>query len=144
MPAPPRTVECYHCHQRIEVAAAAMSLPCPRCHKVLIVEDVVVRNYKPVKTLATCGRLIVRKGGRVVAQTIEAHAGVECHGAVYGSVRSGGPVTLGARSEWKGDLAAPSLVIKAGARVLGGFFRIRAAAAGGEAPADAGPQHGPL
>jgi len=121
---PPRTVACYHCGHRFEVSVRTMSLPCPRCHKTLVVEDVVIRNYRPVKTLATCGRLIVRRGGRIVAQTIEAHAGVECNGAVHASVRSRGPVTLGARAEWKGDLAAPSLHVKSGARVLGGRFHI--------------------
>lgn len=122
--ATPRPVHCYHCGHRFEVSLRTMSLPCPQCHRTLVVEDVVIRNYRPVKTLATCGRLIVRRGGRVVAQTIEAHAGVECHGAVHASVRSGGPVTLGARAEWKGDLAAPSLQVKNGARVLGGRFQI--------------------
>ncbi len=138
MPSDPRHVTCYHCGHRFQIASRAMSLPCPKCHKVLIVEDVVVRNYKPVKTLSTCGRLIVRKGGRVVAQTIEAHQGVECNGAVHASVRSGGPVVLGARAEWKGDLAAPSLAVRSGARVLGGHFRIPTAF---EVPS--GPKKGP-
>jgi cytoskeletal protein CcmA (bactofilin family) len=101
-----------------------MSAPCPKCHKPLIVEDVVVKAYKPVKLLQTCGMLIVRKGGRVAATQVEAHAGVMCDGAIHASVVSGGPVVIGAKAEWKGDLRAPSLQIRPGARLLGGYFQI--------------------
>jgi len=104
----------------------AMSRPCPHCHKPVLIEDVVVKAYKPVVKLQTCGRLIVRKGGRVNAKHVEAHGGVQCDGAIHAAVVSGGPVSLGKNAERKGDLDAPSLTVKAGAKVLGGYFRIPA------------------
>ena len=102
----------------------AMSRPCPHCHKPVLIEDVVVRAYKPVVKLETCGKLIVRKGGRVNAKHIEAQMGIECEGAIHGAAMSGGPVFLGKNAEWRGDLQAPSLSVKAGARILGGYFQI--------------------
>jgi hypothetical protein len=121
---PPRTVLCYYCRHRFEVGGRAMSVSCPGCNKPVIVEDVIVKNYKPVKSLQTCGMLIIRRGGRVAATEVEAQQGVMCDGALAGNVVSGGPVTLGAKAEWKGDLRAPSLVVKGGARILGGYFDI--------------------
>lgn len=101
-----------------------MSIPCPHCHKALVIEDVVVKAYKPVKVLQTCGRLIVHKGGRVSAAQVQAHGGVECMGAIWANVLSGGLVCIGAKGEWKGDLRAPSVQIRAGAKILGGRFEI--------------------
>ncbi len=101
-----------------------MSVPCPQCHKVVMVEDVVVKNYRPVNTIQTCGRVIIHKGGRVAAKTIEAHQGVEVNGALDASVLSGGPVVVKAKAEWKGDLRAPSLEVQMGARFNGGYFVI--------------------
>jgi len=101
-----------------------MSVPCPACHKPLIVEDVIVKSYKPVKTLQTCGMLIIRKGGRVTATDVEAQQGVDCQGALSANVISGGPVNLGPKAEWRGDLRAPTVTIKSGARILGGRFNI--------------------
>lgn len=121
---PPRQVLCYFCHHVFEVGGRTMSIPCPKCHKALVVEDVVVKTYKPVKTLQTCGKLIIRKGGRVTATDVEAHLGVECSGALTANVVSGGPVRIGPKGEWKGNLRAPSVQIKAGARILGGRFEI--------------------
>lgn len=118
----PRLVECYLCGHRFEVGARTMSTSCPNCNKPVIVEDVVVKGYKPVKRLQTCGRLIIRRGGRVVADRIEAHDGIECNGALHGEAFSGGPVMLGAKSEWKGNCRAPVLRIKKGAIILSGRF----------------------
>jgi hypothetical protein len=121
---PPRTVLCYHCRTKFDVGGMAMSRPCPHCHKPVLIEDVVVRAYKPVVKLETCGKLIVRKGGRVNAKHIEAQLGIECEGAIHGATVSGGRVLLGKNAEWRGDLDAPSLSVKAGAKILGGYFRI--------------------
>ncbi len=120
----PRTVECYLCRHHFQVGSKAMSVSCPNCHKPVIVEDVVVKNYKPVKMLQTCGKLIVQRNGRVSAETVEAHLGVEVTGALHANVLSGGPVVIGAKAEWKGDCRAPSVTMKAGARVLAGQFNI--------------------
>jgi predicted RNA-binding Zn-ribbon protein involved in translation (DUF1610 family) len=119
-----RQVTCYHCRAPFTAGGKAMSLPCPRCHKVVIVEDIIVRNYRPVKRLHTCGRVVVRKGGRVAAELVEAHQGIEVNGTLHAHVVSGGPVIIGATAEWKGDCRAPSVQVRAGARVRGGFFQV--------------------
>ena len=101
-----------------------MSTVCPGCQKTVMVEDVVVRNYRPTKILQTCGRVVIRRGGRIAAELVEAHQGLEVQGALQGNVVSGGPVLIGSKAQWRGDCRAPSLVVKAGARVEGGHFVI--------------------
>lgn len=103
-----------------------MSLPCPHCHKALTVEDLVVSGYTAVTKVQTCGKLIVKRKGRVAATTVEAHEGLKIDGALGAikGVQTGGVVTLGAKSEWRGDCTAPAMVVKAGAVVLGGYWKI--------------------
>lgn len=119
MKSTPRTVQCYHCRGRFEVPGRAQSTFCPKCHKALIVGDVIVDRLKgPLKEVRTCGRVAVGKKGRIIAELIEAHGGIECEGAIEAKrVVSGGPVSLGSRALFKGALAAPSLSVSKGARV---------------------------
>jgi predicted RNA-binding Zn-ribbon protein involved in translation (DUF1610 family) len=122
--APQRRVQCYHCRHRFDISSRAMSVPCPKCAKALIVEDVVINTAHNVRKIQTCGKVIIEKKGRVVAQSIEAHGGVEVEGVVEAKVLSGGPVRIGAKAQWKGDLAAPSLTAELGCRIERGFFTI--------------------
>ena len=121
-----RRVECYHCGRALEVGQSTMSTSCPGCHKPVIVEDVVVRSYKAVTTIETCGKLIVGKRGVcVAARRIVAHGGMEVEGKVTcPSAVSAGRVALGPKSEWKGDLRAPVLEMKEGAKIASGYFEI--------------------
>lgn len=121
---PTRTVQCYHCRHRFGVSRRAESVSCPGCHKAVIVGDVVVDNLRRTGALQTCGRLVIKKSGRVMAGLIEAHLGVETDGAVHGPVTAGGPVVLGPHARWEGDLKAPALTVKAGARVTKGHFQV--------------------
>jgi hypothetical protein len=121
----PRTVQCYLCRHRFEVGGRAQSTSCPHCYKPVIVADVIVEGHKPVTEVRTCGHVIVKKKGRVVAKLIEAHLGIECDGVVDAQkIISGGPVVLSKRAQWKGSLRAPALIIAEGARIGGGFFDI--------------------
>lgn len=121
-------VQCYHCRHRFEVGGSAQSTSCPKCHKPLIVEDVVVKQLRVVSKLQTTGRLVIQKRGRVIAKTlITANQGIEVIGNLdAGQVLSGGPVLIGPKATWKGSLTAPSLEVRLGAKVLGGLFRIPA------------------
>jgi hypothetical protein len=119
----PRTVQCYHCRRRFE-AGSAMILPCPGCHKNVNLEDVVVKTLKSVVTLQTCGRVKVEPKGRIKADLVEAHQGVEVLGSLEANVVSGGPVRIGPKALWKGDCRAPSLKLELGATVRGGYFVI--------------------
>ncbi|MFW6060159.1 MAG: polymer-forming cytoskeletal protein [Phycisphaeraceae bacterium] len=122
----PRTVQCYHCHHRFEVGGRAQSTSCPGCNKPVIVGDMVIKQLKgPLKEVRTCGRIEIHKRGRVLAELIEAHGGIECLGTIDAQrVLSGRPVTLGPKSRFKGDLTAPSLKIQKGARIDGGRFTV--------------------
>lgn len=103
-----------------------MSVPCPACNKSVLIEDVVVSSYKGVLSVETCGKLIIRRRGRVVAQhRVVAHEGIEVEGELdCRQVLSGGLVRLGAKAEWRGDLRAPALAVAAGAKIRASHFRV--------------------
>ncbi|MEX2219730.1 MAG: polymer-forming cytoskeletal protein [Phycisphaerales bacterium] len=123
-PSSPRKLQCYHCRHRFEVSWQTMSCSCPKCSKPVNVEDLVIKVAYSVRKIQTCGKLIVQKKGRVIAQTIEAHGGVEVEGILEGNVLSGGPVRILAKGQWKGDCAAPSLEVQLGGQISRGFFTI--------------------
>ena len=101
-----------------------MSTSCPDCHQPVIVQDVIVTGLKTTSRLQTCGRVVVKKRGRVIAGLIEAQKGVEVLGALNGNVISGGPVVIGPKGRWRGDCRAPTLEVQLGARIENGFFQI--------------------
>ncbi|HYE60372.1 MAG TPA: polymer-forming cytoskeletal protein [Phycisphaerales bacterium] len=118
----PRTIQCYHCRQRFEIARQAQSTSCPKCSRQLRLEDVVVKTLEAVRKIQTCGKVVVQKKGRIIAQSVEAHLGVHVEGIMEANVVSGGPVTIGSKAQWKGDCAAPSVVIEDGCVITGGYF----------------------
>ena len=124
----PRQIRCYRCHHDFEVGPRAQSTSCPGCYKPIIVEDIILRKNRPkslmVTKLQTCGRIVVPKRSRLVANLIEASEGCEVYGELQAKqVVSGKQVLIGAMAVWKGDLQAPSLLIEDGA-VIGGQFRV--------------------
>lgn len=137
-PPPQRTISCYLCRHRFTVAASAMTTSCPSCHKQLMVEDIVVKTIHAVRKLQTCGKIVVQKKARVVAQLVEAAEGVEVQGILEGNVVSGGHVIIGAKAEWKGDCKAPSLEVELGAKIASGYFHIEPSL-GAAAPAPPAP-----
>lgn len=119
-----RKVQCYHCRETFAVGARAMTMTCPKCFKRVQIQDVVIKNAHGVKKLQTCGKVVVEKKGRVIADLVEAHEGIEVRGILQAAVLSGGAVVLRAKAEWKGDCRAPSMLIEPGASIRGGFFQI--------------------
>jgi len=119
-----KTVECYHCRHDFNVSGRAMSTSCPGCNKPVIVQDVIVKGLTTTRKLQTCGRVIIKPRGRVIAGLIEAQEGVEVLGVLNGNVTSAGPVVIGPKARWKGDCRAPTLKVKLGARIESGFFEI--------------------
>jgi len=101
-----------------------MTVGCPKCGKQLLVDDIVVKTTQQVRKLQTCGRIIVQPKGRVVADVVEAHEGLECRGLVRTKAYQGGPVLIGAKATWKGDCATPSLQVEAGATIEDGLFAV--------------------
>lgn len=119
-----KSVQCYHCQRRFEVSGRAMSTSCPGCHKPVIVQDVIVTGLKTTQKLQTCGRVVIKSRGRVIAGLIQAQGGVEVHGALNGDVASGGPIVIGSKARWKGNCRAPTLLVQLGAKIESGFFEI--------------------
>jgi hypothetical protein len=120
----PRPVQCYHCKRRFEVGAQAMTIPCPACHQILTVNDVIVKTLQQVRKLQTCGRVVVQKRGAVKAELVVAQEGVEVEGVMEANVISGGPVRICAKALWKGDCRAPSLEVELGSTISSGYFVI--------------------
>jgi hypothetical protein len=119
---PTRRVQCYHCHHRFDVSAQAKTSSCPKCHKGLMVEDVIVKSLEAVRKIQTCGKVHVQKKGRVIAQLVEAQEGVFVEGVLDANVISGGLVRIGAKATWKGDCRAPSIAIEGGCVITSGYF----------------------
>ncbi|MEO0514728.1 MAG: polymer-forming cytoskeletal protein [Planctomycetota bacterium] len=123
---PPKTVQCYHCAHRFEVGGRAQSTSCPGCNKPVMVADQVIDKQRgPIRELKTCGKVTIKKRGRLICHHIVAHAGLECEGIVDAkTVISGMPVILGKKSNFKGDLTAPAVVITEGATIQPSLFAI--------------------
>lgn len=132
-----RDIRCYLCGHRFEVSLRTMSVPCPKCNKALKVEDVHVKSYLPVTDLQTCGKIVVSKGGRVVAKLIRCGDGIECEGVLEGIVESDGEVSFGPKASWKGKtLQSRTLAVADGAQLMG-IVRVPWTIPGGETPAAA-------
>lgn len=124
----PHLVQCYHCRHRFEVGGRAQSTSCPGCNKPVIVEDLVIDKLKAgLIELRTCGSITVKKKGRIMAEHIVAHGGIVCDGIIEAKrVLSGKPVVINKTATWRGDLQAPSLELKLGAKVKPSYFDIPA------------------
>lgn len=121
-----RQVFCYHCGHSMDVGGRAMSMPCSVCNKTVLIEDVVVKSYQGVHSIETCGKLIVKKKGKVVAQSrVVAHGGIDLEGSIHcPHALVSGLVRMGPKSEWRGDLRATALSVAEGAKILRGSFVI--------------------
>ncbi len=119
-------VHCYQCGHRMQVAGMTRSTVCPACNRRLVVEDIVVRAYTAVTNIETCGRLIIPRGGQAVAQKrVVALAGIEMEGKLQcRQAITARHARIGAGAEWKGDLQAASLDVRAGAVIHGGRFEV--------------------
>ena len=119
-----KSVKCYHCRQNFDVSPKAVSTSCPKCNKPVVVQDQVISTLKIVQKMQTCGHVIIKKRGRVIAGVIEGQLGIEVQGVLNGNASSDGHVVIGAKARWKGDCRAPSLEIKPGAKIESGYFQI--------------------
>ena len=126
MPRPPaqRSIVCYHCQRRFDVAAKAITHSCPACSKRLVVEDVVIKTLHSVVKLQTCGRVIIEPRGHVIAQRVDAQEGLEVDGKIEAAVYAGGPVRIGAKAHWKGDCTAPRVRVEVGSHIVSGVFAV--------------------
>jgi cytoskeletal protein CcmA (bactofilin family) len=87
-----------------------------------MLEDIVVKALEAVRKIQTCGKVIVQKKGRVIAQLVEANGGVEVEGILEADVISCGTVKIGPKATWKGDCRAKAIAIEAGCIITSGYF----------------------
>jgi cytoskeletal protein CcmA (bactofilin family) len=91
----------------------------------MVGDEHITKLRGPLKELKTCGRITVSKRGRLIAETIEAHGGIDCQGIIDARhVLSGNTVTLGPKSDYHGDLTAPGVVMHKGAKVKPSRFAV--------------------
>ena len=73
-PTSKKAVYCYRCGHGFDVDSETMSTSCAGCHRNIVVEDLVLKKNRPklvmVTELQTCGRLVVPRGARVVAELV--------------------------------------------------------------------------
>ncbi|MBM4109472.1 MAG: polymer-forming cytoskeletal protein [Phycisphaerae bacterium] len=121
IPAPTRTIQCYHCGRAAALSVAARSTTCAGCYRGLTLDDLVVSGRHLVAKVQTCGRVVVESKGCLIGTLIHAQGGLDVAGRLVGSVQSAGTVAIRHTAEWEGDVSAPVVVIERGARVSGRF-----------------------
>jgi len=93
----------------------------------MVGDEHITKLRGPLKELRTCGRITVSKRGRLIAETIEAHGGIDCQGIIDAKrVISGTTVTLGPKCDYHGSLTAPAVVMHKGAKVKPSMFDVPA------------------
>jgi Polymer-forming cytoskeletal len=119
-----RTVRCYHCHRPFPVSSHAISLTCPCCFRRVGLQDFTIRGPHSSTTLETVGWVLVERKGSLSGSRIHVGEWLEVEGRLDADVVCNGPVMIGPKAVWRGDLTAPTLIVAPGAVILGGFFRI--------------------
>lgn len=126
---PLRQVRCYACGHAFGVGAKAVTARCPECTKHLNLRDVVIKRGAMLSRVETCGRIVVARKASLNAQRIVAGEGILVEGRCDADAVSGGTVRLARRARWKGDCAAPAIVVEPGALIEGGRFSVTPAPA---------------
>lgn len=120
-----RPVTCYSCAATFDVPARALVLTCPHCYQRVKVDDVVVYDSFIGPQLRTCGSILVARKGVVQAGVIQSSKAIEVLGRLHGQVRCAGPVFIGPKAVWEGDVTATHIIVEPGATILGGLFRVQ-------------------
>jgi cytoskeletal protein CcmA (bactofilin family) len=100
-----------------------MSIFCPHCSKRVILENYYVKGYHASRDFATAGDIVVERRGTVTAPIKTCNLVVK--GDVKGSVLARGSVEVTGTGHLRGDVTAPSLVVRQGGS-FEGFCRIGA------------------
>jgi hypothetical protein len=112
---------CPHCQKKLMVSKRAFSVVCPFCHQRVEVEDHVIDDYYTISIIESSGSLRVARSGSLYATVKVTNLDVE--GQMHGSVNVKGKVTVEPGGKLEGDVIAPRLEVKPGAK-LKGFCRI--------------------
>jgi cytoskeletal protein CcmA (bactofilin family) len=116
-PAQTQIIRCYNCQGMMRVAAKALSVFCPHCHKRVTVESLRVSGSHPSKLLATCGDITVEAGARLNLDLIGDN--VEVLGRLNGSIRATGTVELGSTALVVGNIECANVIVRDGGVIRG-------------------------
>lgn len=119
-----RNVRCYHCEKCFEVSIKAMTVSCPACSRALMVEDVVIKTTHAVRKLQTCGRIVIQKRARVIADLVVGQEGIEVLGVLEAKYAKAARVHVRAKGRWQGDCEAHHVTVDLGGAVTQGNFVI--------------------
>jgi hypothetical protein len=124
-----RNVSCYHCRATFEVPGEALSSNCPSCHKKVAIQDLVLKKNRSQLMMRdqvqTCGRIVVPKGATLIADLVEAQAGIEVKGKLEARlVVSGRDTIIGKKAHWRADLKSQTLKVEDQATILPSYFEV--------------------
>ena len=112
-----RRILCTHCSLVLEVDEAAKSVSCRHCHKRVITEALVVKDYVAVRKFHTANSMRITKKGIVYA-AVKADS-LEIDGVLEGEVLAMHGIILTKRAKVKANLRGRTLVVQPGAALVG-------------------------
>jgi cytoskeletal protein CcmA (bactofilin family) len=112
-------VTCYLCGHDFEVSPKAITVSCPSCARQLMAQDVTIKGHTAVTTLPSCGKVVVKLRGRVVAKKVIGQEGVTCEGSIEGAIETTATVRLERKAKCHGAIRAGRLIIADGASLEG-------------------------
>ncbi|MFQ5501640.1 MAG: polymer-forming cytoskeletal protein [Phycisphaerae bacterium] len=112
-----RIVRCCNCGGMMRVAARALSVFCPHCHKRITLENLRIIGSHPGKTLATCGDILVEPSTTLNLEITANN--VIVRGRVRGSIRANASVEVTPTGRVVGDVKAPKIIVREGGVIQG-------------------------
>jgi len=119
-----RYVRCCFCHHPFCVSLAAIVLTCPACNQRARVDDIIIANTESQVKIETCGKVFIRRRGKLSVRQIRAGLGIEVLGALAADNVRCGRLYLGPGASWQGDCTTGSLNMDDSATVRSGKFTI--------------------
>ncbi|MCC6428182.1 MAG: polymer-forming cytoskeletal protein [Phycisphaerales bacterium] len=119
-----RTTTCYHCHRAFDASSHAIILTCKHCYQRVELRDITIHSLHQVARLETAGNVLIERKGDLRCTHLRIGDRLEVQGAVRADCLCDGPVILGPKSRWHGNLLAPAITIAPGAIITGGHLRI--------------------
>ncbi len=112
-----RGISCPFCSARQQVAAAAESVFCRKCHEYISLKDHVLKKSHVLESVVTRGNILVKRNGDVKGNLTGSTVVIE--GKVVGDLKADQRICLRASSHVYGDVSAPRVVMEDGAVLVG-------------------------
>jgi len=112
-----RIVRCCNCGGMMRVAARALSVFCPHCHKRITLENLRIIGSHPGKTLATCGDILIEPSTTLNLEITANN--VIVRGRVRGAIRANKSVEVTPTGRVVGDVKAPKIIVREGGIIQG-------------------------